>query len=37
MAASIGGYLVNMGHPDEGKSYFEHARKVAHDAGSPGS
>ena len=36
MAASIGGYLVNMGHPDEGRNYCEHARKAAHDAGNPG-
>ncbi|MGH3868540.1 MAG: hypothetical protein ACRDQ4_20950 [Pseudonocardiaceae bacterium] len=32
IASAIGGYLVNMGHPDEGRGYFEHARKAAHDA-----
>jgi hypothetical protein len=35
MAASIGSYLVDMDHPEEGRGYFEHARKAAHDAGSP--
>lgn len=35
MAASIGGYLVNMGHPDESRNYCEHARKAAHDASNP--
>ncbi|MBV9730497.1 MAG: helix-turn-helix domain-containing protein [Pseudonocardiales bacterium] len=35
MACAIGGYLVNMGHLEEGRGYFEHARKVAHDAGNP--
>lgn len=32
IASAIGGYLVNMGHSDEGRDYFEHARKAAHDA-----
>lgn len=32
MASAIGGYLVEMGHSDEGRDYFEHARKAAHDA-----
>jgi tetratricopeptide (TPR) repeat protein len=35
IASALGGYLVGMGHPDEGKGYFEHARKAAHDAGNP--
>lgn len=35
MAASIGSYLVDMGHPEEGTGYFKHARKAAHDADSP--
>ncbi len=32
IASTIGGYLVDMGHPNEGRGYFEHARKAAHDA-----
>lgn len=32
IACTIGGYLVDMGQPDEGKSYFEHARHAAHKA-----
>lgn len=32
MASTIGGYLVEMGHPGEGRGYFQHARKAAHDA-----
>jgi transcriptional regulator with XRE-family HTH domain/tetratricopeptide (TPR) repeat protein len=35
IASAIGGYMVGMGHPDEGRGYFEHARKAAHDAGNP--
>jgi len=35
IASALGGYLVGMGHPDEGRGYFEHARKAAHDAGNP--
>ncbi|MBV9140590.1 MAG: helix-turn-helix domain-containing protein, partial [Pseudonocardiales bacterium] len=34
MASALGGYLLNMGHPDESRSYCQHARKAAHDAGS---
>lgn len=34
MASAIGGYLVDMGHPQEAKGYFEHARAAAHDAGN---
>ncbi len=34
MASTIGGYLIDMGHSDQAKSYFEHARKAAHDAGN---
>jgi len=36
MASSIGGYLLNMGHPEESRNYCVHARKAAHDAGNPG-
>jgi tetratricopeptide (TPR) repeat protein len=32
IASAIGGYLADIGHPDEGRGYFEHARKAAHDA-----
>ncbi|MBV9143164.1 MAG: helix-turn-helix domain-containing protein [Pseudonocardiales bacterium] len=35
MATSIGVCLINMGHPDEARGYCAHARKAAHDAGSP--
>lgn len=35
MASSIGISLINLGHPDEARGYFAHARKAAHDAGSP--
>ncbi|MGH3801223.1 MAG: hypothetical protein ACRDTD_14010, partial [Pseudonocardiaceae bacterium] len=35
MACAIGGYLVGMGHPDQGAGYFAHARRAAHDAGNP--
>jgi hypothetical protein len=35
IASALGGYLVDMGHPDEGRGYLEHARKAAHDAGNP--
>jgi hypothetical protein len=35
IASALGGYLLDMGHPDEGRGYFEHARKAAHDAGNP--
>lgn len=35
MASTIGEYLVEMGHPDQARPYFEHARKAGHDAGSP--
>ena len=34
IASALGGYLVDMGRPDEGRGYFEHARKAAHDAGN---
>jgi transcriptional regulator with XRE-family HTH domain len=34
IASAIGGYLVDMGHHHEGRDYFEHARKAAHDAGN---
>lgn len=32
IACTIGGYLVDIGQPDEGKKYFEHARHAAHKA-----
>jgi transcriptional regulator with XRE-family HTH domain/tetratricopeptide (TPR) repeat protein len=35
IACALGGYLVGMGHPEEGRGYFEHARKAAHDAANP--
>ena len=34
MASTIGGYLVDMGHPQQAKNHFEHARTAAHDAGN---
>jgi transcriptional regulator with XRE-family HTH domain len=34
IACTIGGYLIDMGHPEQAKPYFEHARKAAHDAGN---
>jgi hypothetical protein len=36
MAVTIGGYLVDMGHPEAGKRYFETARRAAHEAHHPG-
>jgi len=33
MASTIGCYLVDMGHLDEARRHFEHARKTGHDAG----
>lgn len=35
MASAIGGYLIDMGHPEAATRYFRHARKAAHDAGNP--
>ena len=35
MASALGNYLINMGHLEESRRYLEHARKTAHDAGSP--
>ncbi|MGH3427570.1 MAG: hypothetical protein ACRDQZ_08380, partial [Mycobacteriales bacterium] len=35
MASAIGGYLADMGHPQQAKDYFEHARTAAHDAANP--
>ena len=35
MASAIGGYLADMGHPQQAKDYFEHARTAAHDASNP--
>ncbi len=35
MASAIGGYLVDMCHPQEAKGYFKHARTAAHDVGNP--
>jgi hypothetical protein len=32
IACTIGGYLLDMGDPEQAKPYFEHARKAAHDA-----
>lgn len=34
MASTIGGYLVDTGHPDRAKIYFERARRAAHNAGN---
>ncbi len=34
IASAIGGYLVDMSHPDQARSYLEHARRAAHDAGN---
>ncbi len=35
VASAIGGYLIDMGHPDVAKGYFEKARRAGHDAGNP--
>jgi transcriptional regulator with XRE-family HTH domain len=35
MASAIGGYLIDMGNPEEAKRYFGHARQAAHHAGNP--
>ena len=35
IASAIGGYLINMGHPQEATRYFQRARKAGHDAGNP--
>ncbi|MGH3831972.1 MAG: helix-turn-helix domain-containing protein [Pseudonocardiaceae bacterium] len=35
MASSIGGYLIDMGHPETAQSYFAHARRAGHAAGNP--
>ena len=35
MASAIGGYLIDMGHPEEAMRYFQRARRTAHDAGNP--
>jgi len=35
MASAIGGYLIDMGHPEEAIRYFQRARKAGHDAGNP--
>jgi transcriptional regulator with XRE-family HTH domain len=35
MASTIGGYLLDMGHPDAARRYFEHGRRAGHDARNP--
>ncbi|MGH3771700.1 MAG: helix-turn-helix domain-containing protein [Pseudonocardiaceae bacterium] len=35
MASAIGGYLIDMGHPEEAIRYFQRARKAGHNAGNP--
>lgn len=35
MAVTIGGYLLDLGHPDTACGYFTHARKTAHQAANP--
>jgi transcriptional regulator with XRE-family HTH domain len=35
IASAIGGYLIDMGHPQEAMRYFQRARKAGHDAGNP--
>ncbi|MGH3772529.1 MAG: hypothetical protein ACRDRW_14230 [Pseudonocardiaceae bacterium] len=35
MATTIGGHLLDMGHPDAARRYFERARRAGHDAGNP--
>ncbi|MGH3831937.1 MAG: helix-turn-helix domain-containing protein [Pseudonocardiaceae bacterium] len=35
MAATIGGYLMDMGHPDGAARYFDRARRAGHDARNP--
>ncbi|MGH3929658.1 MAG: hypothetical protein ACRDTF_06740 [Pseudonocardiaceae bacterium] len=37
IASTIGGYLIDMGHPDVAKGYFERARKAGHEASNPAS
>jgi transcriptional regulator with XRE-family HTH domain len=35
MASAIGGYLIDMSHPQEALRYFTHARRAGHTAGNP--
>jgi DNA-binding XRE family transcriptional regulator len=35
MSVTIGGYLIDLGHPNLARRYFERARKAAHDAANP--
>jgi len=35
MASTIGGYLLDMGHPDAARRYFGRARRAGHDAHNP--
>ncbi|MGH3721280.1 MAG: helix-turn-helix domain-containing protein [Pseudonocardiaceae bacterium] len=35
MASAIGGYLIDMGHPQEAMRYFQRARRAGHNAGNP--
>lgn len=35
MASAIGGYLIDMGHPQEAMRYFHRARRAGHHAGNP--
>lgn len=35
MASAIGGYLTDMGQPQQAMRYFAHARRAGHDAGNP--
>ncbi|MGH3808731.1 MAG: hypothetical protein ACRDRU_19305 [Pseudonocardiaceae bacterium] len=35
IASTIGGYLMDMSHPEAAKDYFQHARKAGHEAGNP--
>ncbi|MGH3865604.1 MAG: helix-turn-helix domain-containing protein [Pseudonocardiaceae bacterium] len=37
MATTIGGYFLDMGHPDGATRYFERARRAGHDARNPAS
>lgn len=35
IASAIGGYMIDMGNPEEAMRYFKHARRAGHDAGNP--
>jgi transcriptional regulator with XRE-family HTH domain len=35
IASAIGGYMIDMGNPEEAMRYFQHARRAGHDAGNP--